>query len=156
MKSFEKVLKASDISDIDAFDKSKYSLVHFHIEAFDDQIVLNKIDMAQDTQELTDSCLTLLKRGNYSKQALTTLNSLTISPTSTGKAIKRTALQHKRAQVNDSVKEDKQGSQPTQQESNAEAKVSEDLCGNSPDAKSFAKRKLVLMEYMKKMKETDF
>ena len=67
MKSFEKVLKASDISEVDAFDKSKYSLVHFHIEAFDDQIVLNKMDMTQDTQELTDSCLTLLKRGNHSK-----------------------------------------------------------------------------------------
>jgi len=34
--------------------------------------------------------------------------------------------------------------------------VSQDLLGNSPDAKSFAKRKLVLMEYMQKVKETEF
>lgn len=34
--------------------------------------------------------------------------------------------------------------------------VSEDLLGNSPDAKRFAKRKLVLMEYMQKVKDTEF
>jgi len=34
--------------------------------------------------------------------------------------------------------------------------VSQDLLGNSPDAKSFAKRKLVLMEYMQKVKDAEF
>ena len=54
VKVLEGVHKKAKIEDEEAYSKNAYKLLHYHIEAFDSKIVLNKIDL-DDQDGLEDA-----------------------------------------------------------------------------------------------------